>query len=133
MSGFTKRALRAICCILVVVMLVGCGPHRVKYTLPSADGDATYETTRNHAHGIGPLIIGGGGFFFFLNEMSPALIDYTGVVQTRSVCPDGFTQVEHFHRFDQSALAALLSWLLIVNAYHQSDVRWTCVRAGRVS
>lgn len=36
---------------------------------------------------------GGGGFFRVLNEMSPALVDYTGPVRTADVWPDGFAEV----------------------------------------
>ncbi len=63
-----------------------------------------------------------------LNPMSPALIDYTGEVQTSSVCPDGFSQVSHYHTFGQNAGAAFISWLIVFNVYHQSNVDWTCLK-----
>jgi hypothetical protein len=105
---------------------IGCGPYRVTYVMPSR-GDHPPTITRKHAHGIGPLLIGGGGLFGVLNPMSPALFDYTGAVKTTDICPNGFSRVEHYHTFDQNALAALISWFALVNAYHPSTVDWSCV------
>lgn len=112
----------------VAVLVAGCGPHRVTFQMRSKLSEPTYTTTTTHAHGIGPLLIGGGGYFGILNEMSPALIDYTGAVNTIEVCPDGFAEVSHYHTFGQSAGAGFLSWLVLVNAYHQSNVDWKCLK-----
>lgn len=113
--------------LVALFLLAGCGPHRITYRMPSAQGKPTYTTTKTHAHGIGPLLIGGGGYFFLVNEISPALIDYTGKVKTTDVCPHGFAEVSHYHTFGQNAGAAFISWLAVVNAYHQSNVDWKCL------
>lgn len=64
--------------------------------------------------------------------MSPALIDYTGEVDLRTVCPTGYdaiSEIQHYHNFGQNALAALISWVGIVNWYHRSNVVHECVRS----
>jgi hypothetical protein len=108
-------------------LLIACGPHRVAYVNPSLEGKQTMRRTEQHAHGVGPLLIGGGGYFGLVNEISPALIDYTGEVSVSSMCPKGFARVSHYHTFGQSAGAGFLSWLVMVNAYHPSTVDWDCV------
>jgi hypothetical protein len=117
--------------LLCTALLLGCGPYRIRYLQPSksSDGESSHEVVKGHAHGIGPLIIGGGGFFFLFQSMSPALVDYTGEVDLRTICPEGyddFSEVQHSFGFGHSALAALISWLAIVNWYHRSYVIYTC-------
>lgn len=109
-------------------LITACGPYKVKYVMSSKPNQLSYTTTKNHAHGFGPLLIGGGGLFFMLHPMSPALIDYTGEVQTSDVCPDGFSSVTQYHTFGQNSGAAFLSWLIIFNVYHKSNVDWECVK-----
>jgi hypothetical protein len=119
----------AVSLILSMLASLGCGgAYRVTYRNPSVVGQKyEYEET-SHAHGIGPLLIGGGGFFIFLNPMSPALADWTGPVETEPICPNGFSEVSHGHNFGQSFLAGLISWIAIVNWYHSSTVKWKCLR-----
>lgn len=76
-----------------LVAPVGCGAHRITHVKPSMRDEGSHVVQRTHAHGTGPLLVGGGGFFRVLNEMSPALVDYTGPVRTADVWPDGFAEV----------------------------------------
>lgn len=119
---------RLIVLAVCAALFIGCGAYRVTYQVPSKAQENASPLTKRHAHGIGPLIVGGGLFFFILNPMSPALIDYTGSVDARTICPDGFSEVSHYHTPVQQARAALVSWLLIVNWFHRSNVDWTCIR-----
>ena len=122
-----SKRLRAILALLPLSALVGCGgPYKITYTMPSKEAPDPVIVTEEHRHGIGPLIVGGGGFFTLFQAISPALVDYTGSVETSKHCPNGFSQVEHHHTSDQNSDAALLSWLLIVNWRHASTVEWTC-------
>jgi hypothetical protein len=106
---------RLLVCLSIAVC-VGCGPYQIAYRLPSkADTPGMYAAERQHSHGIGPLLIGGGGYFFALQAMSPALIDYTGPVQVSELCPHGFADVTHLHRFWQNATAAGISWVGMLN------------------
>lgn len=114
--------------LAVCVAASACGPYRIQYLHGAQPAGTTFERTKEHAHGIGPLLVGGGAFFGILNPMSPALIDYTGAVETRTMCPDGFREVSHSHGVDQHLLAGLISWLVVVNLVHPSTVTWTCVR-----
>ena len=125
---------RAFLVLVGLTLLWGCGPYRIQYVYPSrvAAAERVYEVKKAHAHGIGPLLVGGGGFFFLLQSMSPALVDYTGEVDTSRICPPhydlGPSTVEHYHHYGQSALAALISWIGIVNWYHRSDVVYQCAQ-----
>ena len=124
--------IRIIAALLSIALMLGCGPYRIRYEYPSrvSPPDRTFEVVKVHAHGIGPLLIGGGGYFFLLQSMSPALIDYTGEVDLRTICPKGYdsiSEVQHYHNFGQNALAALISWIGIVNWYHRSNVIYECV------
>ena len=106
--------IRAIALFVCIALISGCGPYRIKYLQPSnaAPPAQTFEVLTGHSHGIGPFLIGGGGYFFLFQSMSPALIDYTGEIDTRTVCPQGYnaiSEVQHYHNFGQSALAALIS------------------------
>lgn len=121
--------MRRLLAVLGVLSIVAaCGPHRITYIRSSMVTKNVYTQQRTHAHGIGPLLAGGGGYFGVINEMSPALIDYTGPVNVTEVCPDGFYKVSHHHNFEQSVMAGFISWLIIVNAHHQSEVEFTCLR-----
>ena len=118
-------ALASLC-----LAFLGCGTHRITYVHGSAtvDNHFTYVQHSTHAHGIGPLLVGGGGYFGILNEMSPALIDYTGPLNLAATCPYGFSEVSHHHAFWQSFVAGAISWVVIINAYHMSDVEVTCLQ-----
>ena len=119
---------RIVAALAACLVVTGCGPHRITFIRSSLAGKDAYSVRRTHAHGIGPLIVGGGGFFGIVDEMSPALVDYTGPVNTADVCPHGFYKVSHHHAFWQSLLAGLISWGAVVNAYHQSYVNFSCLR-----
>jgi hypothetical protein len=123
--------MRSLAAVLgLCLVLSGCGTHRITYIRSSlVDARDTYTLEQTHAHGIGPLLIGGGGYFGIFNEMSPALIDYTGAVNLHEICPYGFSKVSHHHKFWHSALAAVISWAIVVNAYHLSEVEITCLGA----
>ena len=126
--------IRVVALFLCIGLISGCGPYRIKYLQPhNAEPPAqTFQVVTGHAHGIGPLVIGGGAYFFLLQSMSPALIDYTGEIDTRKICPVGYdaiSEVQHYHNFGQSSLAALISWVGIVNWYHRSNVIYQCVRS----
>jgi hypothetical protein len=114
---------------LAAAISFGCGTHRITYLHSAAAPNGTYEQDRTHGHGFGPLLIGGGGYFGVVDELSPALIDYNGAENLANVCPYGFTQVSHHFAFWQSAVAAVISWAIIFNAYHPSSVEMTCVSA----
>lgn len=98
----------------------GCGPYRIRYTM-GEPGPTEVVKTQTHAHGLG--LIGGGAYFFLLNQMFPALVDYTGPVDVDRACPD-FREVTHYHTFGDNAGAAFLSWLCLVNVYHPSIVEF---------
>ncbi len=117
----------AALCLFCALMVTACGPYRITYRMPSLEGKPTEKKTEMHAHGIGP--VGGGGYFFALSQMLPALVDYTGEVDARKVCPDGFVEVSHYHAFWQNFVAALISWGGLLNWWHPSYVDWQCVRA----
>jgi len=119
---------RIVAALGVFLIVAACGPHHITYIRSSVASRNVYTQERTHAHGIGPLIAGGGGYFGVINEMSPALIDYTGPVNVTEACPDGFYKVSHHHNFGQSVMAGVISWLIIVNAYHESKVEFTCLR-----
>lgn len=116
----------ALALAVTLLGLGGCGPYRIKYQLPSrmALHQRTHTVSRLHSHGMG---IGGGGYFFVVQNLFPALVDYTGEVNTRAVCPYGFTEVEHYHAFWQSTVAAVISWFGALNFWHPSWEVWTCV------
>ena len=116
------RAMLTLFCALTVT---ACGPYRITYRMPSLQAQETYTKTEMHAHGMG--LIGGGGYFFALSQMLPALVDYTGEVDARTVCPRGFVQVSHYHSFWQNAVAALISWGGVLNWWHPSYVEWQCI------
>ena len=118
---------RSIAWLMVTALLTGCGTYRITYRLPSRQVMA--ETTpikRSHAHGIG--LIGGGGWFFIVSQIFPAWIDYTGPVSIPENCPAGVYEVSHHHGFGWNALAAFISWVIVVNAYHRSEVNLLCVK-----
>lgn len=118
---------RAAILALASIAGAGCGPHLVTYRLPSHAAEPTTMKTEMHSHGIGPFLIGGGGYFLIISEISPALVDWTGPVDTTAVCPDGFAEVSHRHELWQSVVAALISWGGIVNWWHPSYVEWKCL------
>jgi len=112
---------------LIAALLMGCGTYQITYRFPSKEALAVPDVIhKHHAHGIG---IGGGGYFFMVHQMFPALVDYTGEQKVASICPNGVYQVTHYTRFWHNAAAAFISWLVILNAYHPSEVEWTCARA----
>ena len=117
----SRRTISLILAALVPLLSVGCGPYQMRYTMPSKQ-DSGFKTTETHAHGIG--LIGGGVYFFLFNQMFPALVDYTGAVNVTEKCPEGFTEITHYHTFGENAGAAFLSWLVLVNAYHESTVEF---------
>jgi len=55
--------MRVIAALVSAALVLGCGPYRIKYEYPShaVAPDRTFEVVKGHAHGIGPLLIGGGG------------------------------------------------------------------------
>lgn len=122
-----KRSISALLLVLVLAS-PGCGPHHIEYVRPSLEAHEVYRVNETHSHGFGPLLVGGGGFFFLMQEISPALVNYTGAVSADEMCPDGFASVSHHSNFGQNALAAVLSWLVIFNVYQPSTVEWTCLR-----
>jgi hypothetical protein len=50
-----------------------------------------------------------------------------------AVCSDGVYEVSPEHRFRHNAVAAYISHLVGINAYHLSAVEWPCVAAAPVS
>ncbi len=116
-----KRLTSVLITVLLLASASGCGPYRIRYTMPSKLR-SEMAVTKTHAHGIGP--IGGGGFFFVLHQMFPCPGDYTGPVDIEDVCPNGFSEVSHYHTFGQNAGAAFLSWLTLINVYHESTVEF---------
>jgi hypothetical protein len=126
-----RRLLALVVCF---GLLFGCGPYQIRYVQPSkaTNNGTSFGVTKMHGHGIGPLLLGGGGFFFIVQSMSPALVDYTGEVDLTTICPagyDDFSEVTHYFQFGHNALAALISWLAIVNWYQASHAVHTCERA----
>jgi hypothetical protein len=122
----TTDAIRSLLLGLVLAAAAtGCGPYRIRYQMPSAR-PSEEKLSIPHAHGLGP--IGGGGWFFIVHQLFPALLDYTGPVDLRKQAPGGFREVSHYHTFGQNAGAAFISWLVLVNAYHESTVE--IVKAG---
>jgi hypothetical protein len=123
------RTTHSIRSFLLVSLLAGaaagCGPYRIRYQMPSAR-PSEEKLSVPHAHGLG--LLGGGGWFFIVHQLFPALIDYTGPVDLRKQAPGGFREVSHYHTFGQNAGAAFISWLIFVNAYHESTVE--IVKAG---
>ncbi len=117
---------RVIVCLLCALTLSACGPYRITYRMPSLRGRETETKTDLHSHGIG--LIGGGGFFFAGSQMFPALADYTGEVDTRTICPDGFVEVSHYHTFWQQTVAAVISWAGVLNWWHASYIEWQCIK-----
>jgi hypothetical protein len=124
-----RRFVAALCACLI---FAACGPHRITYIRSSMAGRDVYEQDRTHANGIGPFLAGGGGYFGVIDEMSPALIDYTGPMNVAQICPDGFYKVSHHHSFGESVMAGCISWVIILNAYHESKVEFTCLRSSTV-
>lgn len=118
---------RSSLALAACVLIAGCGTHRITYVRSSIEAKTVQTQQRSHAHGLGPLIVGGGGLFGIINEMSPALVDWTGPTNVAEICPDGFSKVSHHHNFGQSVLAGFISWIIVVNAYHQSEVEFTCL------
>lgn len=88
--------------------------------VPTVEAVDTTETA-SHAHVAG---LGGGGFFFMVNPMFPALIDHTGPVDVRLYCPNGFREASHYHTGAQQFLAALFSWVLVFNVWHESTIEF---------
>lgn len=122
----TTHAIRPILLVsFLAVAAAGCGPYRIRYQMPS-ERPSNEKLSVPHAHGLG--LIGGGGWFFIVHQLFPALLDYTGPVDLRKECPGGFQEVSHYHTFGQNAGAAFISWLVLVNAYHESTVE--IVKAG---
>lgn len=118
---------RCLALVLALVFLTGCGTYRITYRLPSKEAQAEkYPLRKKHSHGIG--LVGGGGYFFALHQMFPALIDYTGERSVPGHCPNGVYEVSHYHDFGQNTVAALISWLVLVNVWHQSNVEWSCLK-----
>lgn len=118
---------RATALALLVVLASGCGTYRITYRFPSQEKDAEkLAVHEKHSHGIG--LVGGGGYFFAVHQMFPALIDYSGEKSVAEYCPNGVYEITHYHEFAQNALAALISWLIVVNVWHQSNVEWRCVK-----
>lgn len=116
-----KRLISIFIAVLVLASASGCGPYRIRYTMPSKQRSGMV-VTKTHAHGLGPG--GGGAYFFALNQMLPCPVDYTGPMDIQDVCPNGFSEISHYHTFGQNAGAAFLSWLVLVNAFHQSTVEY---------
>jgi hypothetical protein len=118
---------RWIALALALVLMSGCGTYRITYRFPSRQPVAEeLSLHRKHSHGIG--LIGGGGYFFAFHQMFPALVDYSGEQSVPKLCPHGVYEVKHYHDFGQNTVAALISWLILVNAWHQSHVEWRCVK-----
>jgi hypothetical protein len=119
---------RIVALLAGIALLAGCGTYRITYRMPSKEAQAESGTIeKGHSHGFG--LIGGGGYFFAIHQMFPALIDYTGERQIAEVCPNGAYEIEHHTEFWHNAGAALISWLVIVNVYHPSEVHFRCLRA----
>ena len=105
------------------LLLSACGSYRITYQMPSkAPSDIT--TSKSHSHGIG--LLGGGVYFFAIHQMFPAYVDYTGPVDVDEVCPQGFSEVSHYQKFGSNTLAAMISWLTLINVYHPSTIEFTC-------
>ena len=64
-----KRLTSVLITVLLIASASGCGPYRIRYTMPSKQR-SEMAVTKTHAHGVGP--IGGGGFFFVLHQMFPS-------------------------------------------------------------
>lgn len=123
-----KKTILMFC---ICFLIIGCGPHRITFVRSSLEQQTnvnTFSREQQHSHGIGPLIIGGGiGAFWLMNEISPALFHYTGDAYTTDFCPDGFVSVTHNQTYGQNTIAALISWVVAVNAYQTSKVHYTCI------
>jgi hypothetical protein len=117
----SRRIIVLSLAALIPVLVSGCGPYQVTYKMPSKMPSGK-KFTETHAHGLGP--IGGGAYFFFLNPMFPALVDYTGAIDVKEKCPEGFSEITHYHTFGENAGAAFLSWLVFLNVYHESTVEF---------
>jgi hypothetical protein len=103
----------------IAFVLTGCGTYRIVYVNP--DIKPSFEKTSiTYAHGWG--IAGGGGYFFAVHRIIPCFVDYTGPVDLRKYAPNGFQQIDQHQTFGQNALAAFISWLILVNPYHPSTV-----------
>ena len=114
--------------LVVILALVGCnGSYRITYRMPSNAEKPRDTTETKYAHGVGPLIVGGGLFFMIFDSMSPALVDWTGGARTETICPEGFSEISHYHTRPQGFYAGLISFFALVNWYHLSTVDWKCV------
>ena len=122
--------LRALTIFVFIILLVGCGPYRVTYVKSRNEPIRTPTVTveRSHAHGLGPLILGGGLIYFLIHPISPPLFDYSGEVYIAQVCPPDYEIVETTHEstFGQNSLAAAISWFVIVDAYSPSRSVHVC-------
>jgi hypothetical protein len=119
--------MRCAAILLALAVGMGCGTYRITYRFPSKQVTSEeFPLRKKHSHGIG--LIGGGGYFFFIHQMFPALIDYSGERSVPKHCPHGVYEVQHYHDFGQNTVAALISWLVLVNVWHQSNVDWLCVK-----
>lgn len=123
-----RTILGAVLVAALCFLWSGCGPYKIRYVQPSKVKSGL-TTTQTHVHGLG--LLGGGGYFFAVHQMFPALVDYTGPVDVKKVCPNDFAEISHAHSFGQNAGAAFLSWLVFVNVYHESNV--TFEHAGGLS
>lgn len=119
---------RVALALLVAALLSACGTYRIAYRFPSKETQVKpLSIKKDHAHGIG---LGFGGFFFMMHQMFPALVDYTGDQSVGAICPDGVYEVSHEHLFWHNAVAAYISYVVGINAYHLSVVEWRCVAAA---
>jgi len=114
-----RQALFLILVAGMAFLLTGCGTYQIVYINP--DVPPSFERSSiTYAHGWG--IAGGGGFFFAVHRIIPCFVDYTGPVDLRGYAPNGFQQIDQHQTFGQNALAAFISWLILVNPYHPSTV-----------
>lgn len=111
--------------VAVVLATVGCGPtHRLVFEMPSAQ-PGSYVSQEVH-HGLG--LIGGGLFYLAASQIFPRLIRYSDPIDIGSLCPNGFSEVRQFHTAESNLYSGFLSWLIILDPYHTTDVEIRCAR-----
>jgi membrane-associated PAP2 superfamily phosphatase len=117
--------IHARAALLVAALLAAsaCGPSfTLVYQRPSAKPGA-YSAL--HAHqGFG--LVGGGLLYSVVSPIFPRLLRYQGPIDLSEHCTNGFSSVRQTNAAEHNLYSAGISWLIVVDPYHTTEIEIRC-------
>ena len=121
----TASGARSALALGLLVLGVACGPtHQIIFRMES-ERPGSYVSRQVHHVGL----VGGGGFYLLVSQIVPRLIPLSGPIDLGEACRGGVAEVRQYHSAESNVTSALVSWLIVLDPYHATDVEIRCARS----